>query len=401
MDLTEKLKRYTKAKPSSALSPPEDEPRESTAFDPAALGLEPITTEHGIVYRAEHRTPAGAIGEIPDCAALFRLNGLAAFDISSALFLDLETTSLSIAAGSLPFLTGIGYFDGDDFITEQIFLSSPADEPAALEYLLQFITRASGLITFNGATFDVPLVKNRYRVNRVWGYPVSIPHADLIVPARRIFKKAFDSVSLQSLERNLLGMERTDDIPGWLIPDVYFTLQRGGGAERVPAVLEHNRIDIVTMPRLLATFARLFDALSRGDFAVLEQDWLMSVARHLYRADTDLFLALADFLGDAVIADDSVFVRYSIALKRADDWDKAAHYWHQRGSVFSLTELAKYYEHIVKDIPGARSATEQALALARAGIYSPGNEPLKTPTRWIEALEYRLTRLTGKKEKMG
>ena len=398
MDIKSRLQLYTKSKP---------EPKaESTAFDPASIGCEAIDTGFGRVIRRESRFgfDTDYFGNRFDAAPLeplLRLNKLTDAKLDELLFFDLETTSLSIAAGSYPFVCGIGYTDGDSFITEQLFLESPAYEAAMLRYLLPFFVKSRAVVTFNGASFDMPIIKNRYMINRVYGFPLDIPVIDLLVPARRVFRNVYDSVSLQSMEKNLLGFERVGDIPGFEIPDIYFSFQKTGDISRIADVIEHNRIDIVTMLFILSSLAEIFAAIDQKNFDSISRDSLFNVARHLYNADVTLFLELAGFLGPDIEEDTNVFEKFSIVLKREQEWEKALGFWESSRSLFSLREMAIYYEHRVKDFSKAAQCCAEATLLLEEGRFNAQGDPVRNPDRWREDFAKRGERLRKKSADSG
>jgi uncharacterized protein YprB with RNaseH-like and TPR domain len=393
VDIKSRLQLYTK---------PQKEPkRESAVFDPASIGCEAVETGFGRVIRMKNRFSFDAdyFGNRFAAAPLeplLRLNRLTDAMLDELLFFDLETTSLSIAAGSYPFVCGIGFIDGDSFVTEQLFLESPAYEGAMLRYLLPFFTKSRAVVTFNGASFDMPMIKNRYMINRVYGFPLDIPVIDLLVPARRVFRNVYDSVSLQSMEKNILGFERVGDIPGFEIPDVYFSFQKTGDASRIADVIEHNRLDIITMLFLLSSLAKIFAAIDRKDFDTISRDSLFNLARHLYNADVSLFLELAGFLGPDIEEDTSVFEKFSIVLKREQEWERALACWESCRSLFSLREMAIYYEHRVRDFDKAARCCAEAGTLLEAGKFNAQGAPIRNQDRWREDFAKREARLLKK-----
>lgn len=358
-----------------------------------------IETSHGPVWRFESRYSfykrryVDIDSDRMDLAPFLRINGFEeTISVNDLLFLDLETTSLSIAAGNYPFVCGIGYVDDEDFIVEQLFMESYADEPAMLHYLLDFFKKAKALVTYNGKTFDVPLVKNRYMINRIYGYPVDLPVIDLIIPSRRLFKSLFENCQLQTLEKEVLGFVREDDVPGWMVPEIFFTYQKDGNPERIPGVIEHNMYDIFSMHVLIVILAEVFQSIDRSDFERFEESSLYSLGRYLYKVNISTFLDLAEFLGDRIINDEGVFEKFSIILKRKQEWKEVITFWERSGSVFSLVELAKFYEHKEKDFEKAYGYTERAIAEEEKESGSSDLAENKTMNRLI----YRKERLERK-----
>jgi hypothetical protein len=281
-------------------------------------------------------------------------------------------------------------------IVEQIFIEDISREKNYLDYLLPFFANAKAVATFNGASYDVPLIKNRYMLNRVYGFPMKIPVIDILIPVRRIFKKLYESLSLGSLEKNILGFEREDDIPGFLIPDVYFSFQRSGETDRIAAVAEHNAVDIVSMIRVFSIVSSIYESASNRDFSMIDTDHMKNLASSLFAKDIDLFLDMADFLGDSILDDENLFQKFSIALKRENDYEKAVEYWKSNMTLFSLNELAKYEEHKTSNYVKALEYSETAMTLIEKNVYSENGGEIKNAARWKENFEKRIKRLKGK-----
>jgi uncharacterized protein YprB with RNaseH-like and TPR domain len=182
-------------------------------------------------------------------------------------FLDTETTGLSGLTGTYAFLVGLGYFRIEwssaqprparaCFVCEQFFMEDYPSEPALLEALAERLRSFDLLVTFNGARYDVPLLEARATLNRM-RLPLGRPHLDLLWPARRIWRRRLSSCALSSLERHVLGVRRSHDIPGADIPAIYFDYLRGLGRERLAPVFDHNVQDIVSLGALLLLLREL------------------------------------------------------------------------------------------------------------------------------------------------
>ena len=189
------------------------------------------------------------------------------------LFFDLETTGLSGGAGTLAFLVGCGYFDADGFHTRQFFLSGYEAERELLDALTALAGRFNGLVTFNGRTFDVPLIETRYLFHRLESPFADLPHFDMLHPARKLWRRRGiaqashrerwsgnrpgenASCALGALEEAILGVQRFDDVPGFEIPSRYFNYLRTGDLAPLAAVFEHNRLDLLSLAALTAIAA--------------------------------------------------------------------------------------------------------------------------------------------------
>lgn len=400
MDISSKLGLYAKQQ-----KPVHDTPREtgSPTSASADFPFDEIMTDEGPVFRREYRRNIHEllVPESPsDFTPLFNHLKLSPVQPEELLFFDTETTSLSTGTGNYAFLCGIGYLDGSDFITEQLFLKSYDLEKAMLGYMNEFFARSKMLVVYNGKSFDIPLIKNRYRLNRVYGFPVGIAVCDLITPSRRVFKSLFEDCSLQSLERNVLGVHRIDDMPGWMMPDIFFDYQKNGNCDKLQGAALHNRLDIEHLFSLMSVLSGIFDSLEFRRFDRIERAPLANLAPYLYKINPALFLDLVDYMGPALLENESVFQKYSITLKRADEWDKAVVFWQKSRSLFSLSELAKYFEHKKTSPREAETVCEEALALIEKDLYTPGGEKLddRRKTYYLEQFQKRLERLAKKSE---
>jgi uncharacterized protein YprB with RNaseH-like and TPR domain len=174
---------------------------------------------------------------------------------SRLLFLDTETTGLSHGAGTFAFVIGLATLAPDAVVSTRLFVPEPADEPLAFRVLLGFLARHPYLVTFNGKSFDLHILRNRLLLHYPWRHeqldPRLVPHLDLLHLARRLWKHRLLRVTLQDVERGILGLERHDDVAGSLIPAIYFDFLHRGELDGVVAVLEHNLKDVLSMVALL------------------------------------------------------------------------------------------------------------------------------------------------------
>jgi len=175
------------------------------------------------------------------------------------VFFDLETTGLSGGAGTMPFLAGCGWFEDGAFRVRQFFLSAPAGERAMLEALARTFDDATLLVTFNGRSFDVPLMEMRWAFHRTAAATDDLPHFDMLPSARRLWSRRElrdtpdrASCTLTSLERAVLGFHRVNDVPGFEIPTRYFQFLRSGDAAVIDGVLEHNRFDLLSLAAVMS-----------------------------------------------------------------------------------------------------------------------------------------------------
>jgi len=232
-------------------------------------------TEHGALHLIdEYLEPRHHHGRAPIAEALRvsteRLAQLALdpalehVDFERALFFDTETTGLAGGTGTVPFLIGIAWFEDESFRIQQLFLPDLGREAPMLHWLRERVARSSCVVSFNGKTFDWPLLRNRFVMNRVKA-PVLPPHLDLLHCARRILRSRLKSVRLVELERKVLGMYREDDVSGALIPQLYFDYLDGGDISPMAKVIEHNANDLIALAALVAKLVNHFDEVHGGD----------------------------------------------------------------------------------------------------------------------------------------
>lgn len=171
------------------------------------------------------------------------------------LFLDVETTGLAGGAGTVVFLTGIAEFEAERLVLEQVFLRSFAEEGAALQHIAGRLAGAEQLVTFVGKTFDRHRLAARFGVQRIEHRILTLPHQDLYYVARRALRGTIPNTRLRTVERVLLGLERADDLPGSEAPAAFLSWLRDGTGP-VDRVLEHNRLDVLSLVALLGCFSK-------------------------------------------------------------------------------------------------------------------------------------------------
>jgi uncharacterized protein len=285
------------------------------------------------------------------------------------VFVDTETTGLAGGTGTYAFLVGVGYAEDDRFVVRQYFMRDLDEEPALLTALTPVLERATALVTFNGGGFDMPLLETRFILSRrPWRDDVA--HVDLLRPARRVWRAFLEDCRLETLEREVLGVERGDDVPGALIPTLYFDFLRRRNPARLGPVFSHNRADVLSLVALLAWFGR---ALA-GDGASLTADQLAGLGRLLEPADTERSAAYYRAALSAGLGGyEGLRVQLQLAAweKRRARWDSARTLWEAAAAsgIFDLRpweELAKFHEHRRRDVPAALGVVGRALDAAAA-----------------------------------
>lgn len=171
-------------------------------------------------------------------------------DRDSIVFLDTETTGMQGGAGMVPFLVGLGYFEGDDFHMVQYFIRDFDEEPSMLHALEKLLQRFRLVVTYNGSTFDIPLLETRFTLARFENPFAHMAHLDLLMGARRLWRNGHGSCRLVALEKGIVSFLRGPDVPGAAIPRVYFDFVNHGASPQMPGVFTHNVYDVLSLAAL-------------------------------------------------------------------------------------------------------------------------------------------------------
>jgi uncharacterized protein YprB with RNaseH-like and TPR domain len=339
---------------------------------------------------------AGKLHAAIDDAPLFA-NGRSAR--TPLVFFDLETTGLSGGAGTHAFLVGCGWFDEDRFVTRQFVMTQYADERPMLQTVARELARAGAIVSFNGKSFDAPVLETRYLFHRLAWFGADMPHIDVLHPARQFWKR--EECSLVALEQQLIGHRRVSDVPGFEIPARYFQFVRSGNAGPLAPVLQHNRLDLLS---LAALTARLLDVTRRGPHAARDSREALALGRVYARAGfddraCDAYRRAVALCRAPATAFDAAKIDALRALaltwRRLRRFDEATTHWEAllaiRGcpapiAVEATEALAIHHEHRLRDLVAARAFALQSLETARRGI---------RPS-WTEAVKHRLGRLEKK-----
>ncbi len=276
------------------------------------------------------------------------------------LFLDLETTGLGFGAGTYGFQMGIGRFAEYGFQVVQFFLKGPDAEPDLYRQFSQFISKESILVTFNGKSYDVPLLESRFRIFRLDNFLENLTHFDLLHSSRALWKSHIGSCTLQRLEQQVLKQKRDHvrDIPGSQIPKAYFEYLRHRNAGEMVRVMHHNRQDICSLVQLLDLQMK-FSGLKLDEGMPVDIPefirWLvrkqqLDLARSILEKVTHEGYGLTDLEKLAVCARKLRLYKKSLKF-----WNTAA----SMGSASAGIAAAEILEKQFKDIP---SALERAVA---------------------------------------
>lgn len=307
------------------------------------------------------------------------------------LYLDTETTGLMGGTGTLPFLTGMAWFEDESLTVEQILLRTPADEPAMLHHFAARLAKASAIVTYNGKSFDWPLLRNRFVLNRMVPPPDPL-HLDLLHAARRVFKRRLGEVRLTTIERALLGFRREYDVDGHEIPALYWSMIRSADGSMLTPVIEHNLNDLVALAGVLATLSDRFENLRPED----DPSDHLGLANVAARADDpDRARAFAHAAatggGEHAVTTAALVLAARLAQKRQDDLEALRLY---REALVAASPpdapavhlaLAKLYE---------RGLADPTTALVHAAHTAPA-EGAEKQARRVERLAARVERLRG------
>jgi uncharacterized protein YprB with RNaseH-like and TPR domain len=300
-------------------------------------------------------------------------------DEQRLLFIDVETTGLAGGAGTYAFLVGCAWFDGPTFRVRQFFLPSYSAEPAVLDGLSEVAQNTAAVVSFNGKSFDLPLIETRYLYHRMRTPFDGVPHVDMLHPARRLWRPAEEGTGpapgcrLGVLERTLCGVSREGDVPGFEIPARYFAYVRNGDPRPLEPVLEHNRLDLVSLALLTARASQLLEegpagartareALGLG--RLYERAASYDLACEAYRRSTELpcdEIAHADALRSLAV----LCRRLRRFAEAAAAWRRALDLRHCPPPIVrEATEaLAIHHEHRIRDLRAARQFALQSLRL--------------------------------------
>lgn len=285
------------------------------------------------------------------------------WDISKLLFLDTETTGLSGGAGTLAFEIGVGYIQGHYMVIRQYVMRDYSEEAAMLHDLANLIGGFDTLVTFNGKTFDIPLLESRMIMQRIRPMLSELPHFDLLHACRRVYKLRLKRCNLATLEEAVLGQGRKEDLPGALVPQRYFDYLKTKEFALLDDVLDHNRQDVQSLASLTGHLCSVFRSPQQLAYA----EDIFSVGRTLERGG-DVYRARKCYriLGHSSMSS-KAHMHLAASFKRERNWEEAVSSWNDmiaraEGGVLPYIEAAKYYEHVMRDIPRALSYANAALA---------------------------------------
>lgn len=370
------------ASPHTPVTPAAERPKPERLYVEEWLSGEEVQTAAGVHYQTfrfweRHRRHGSmdisTLAELPEDL----LDEVSEQTVPAAhplrwVYLDTETTGLAGGSGTYAFLIGIGYATEQGFRVKQYFLREPGEESSALEALQRDLEPFDVMVTYNGKAFDQPLLETRFRMSRMRPPFERMAHLDLLYGARRLWKLRLDSCRLMELETQILGVERDGDVPGELIPYLYFDYLRKGEIERLVPVFHHNAIDILTLACLTAIVPHAFK--DPASARLVHGAEMVGIARWMRKAER--WDDALNWMREAItrrLKDDLLFrTMWDIAqLERKLGRENGALAMYTELAqcrnphrVAALEELAKYYEHRERNFTLALEFTREALRLA-------------------------------------
>ncbi|MFC4809513.1 ribonuclease H-like domain-containing protein [Paenibacillus sp. GCM10023250] len=362
-------------------------------------------------YPLSHRHGTHRLDEwlgVQEAMSAFDAGAGGTYAYRNALFLDLETTGLGVGAGNVPFMVGLAYVQDDAFVVEQMLIRHPAEERAMIGYLSAMLPTFTHLVTYNGRTFDWPVLHNRFILHGYRAFKWEPVHIDLLHPSRSVWRNTLVSCKLSRVEEERLGISRGDDVPGSLAPAIYVQYLADGDPEPLQGVFAHNETDMLSLAALAIRFGHF---LAGGVGTRVE---VPAEAEELLR--TGLWL---ERMGKAELAE-PLYARFaehprpsyrSLCLlaerdKKCGNWTRAVVLWQKAVRMSGEAvlpdyeahiELAMYYEHRTKEFGRALLLAEQALELAagrRAGPRARGRRQGE-----LDLIRKRIDRLRLKRSK--
>ena len=400
-DLTELTRIIRRIEAKSRIRPPAGAPRSLEGLLDGAVEenergrLLVVRRRFPVDHRHGDQSLLAARDAAPRALSLLARAGADLAEGGRLLYLDTETTGLAGGTGTYAFLVGVGFFDGDHFEVRQLFMRDLDEEPALLTALEEIFQGFDGFVTYNGSGFDLPLLETRFVLGRR-RFPGTVFHVDLLGPARRLWSDRLADCRLGTVEQHALRFTRDDDMPGALIPTVYFEYLRRKRPDELPRVFEHNRHDILSLAALTGWVA---DAVVRAPVPDFEPEALAGLGRLLELSEPERSLACYRMALDSGLPTpfrERLLLRLAQGEKRRARWDEARALWEAaaRGprdfDPRPWEEIAKVHEHRRRDLPAARRVVEEALELARRH---------RASERVLSAFEHRLERLARRLER--
>jgi len=314
-------------------------------------------------------------------------------DPQRVLYLDTETTGLASGAGTVAFLVGVGFLTDAGFTVRQFLMRDYSQEGQLLKQLTALLPGFDMLVTFNGRSFDVPLIQSRLIMNRQSSACFDLPHLDLLHLARRTFKLRMKRCRLADVEAEIFHEPRKDDLPGSMVPQRYFDYLKTGDFRLLEDILSHNAQDIASLCRLLGHLSHMYAQPEQQTFS--EDIFSMGLALEK-RRETERACKCYRLASQGKLAA-SCQMRLGVISRRCKDYKSSLEHFKAMAKsdptdVTPWVEMAKIYEHRLRDIDSAVNCTRRAILLLA--------EPRLSTNPSVQSrqneLQYRYMRLTRK-----
>lgn len=357
------------ARPPAAAALPLERPtrRES----PLSALIPPVETRAGPLHVVETRSAAPSLPPAATLGVLGLDDAFSGLDVSRVLFLDTETTGLSGGAGTLPFLVGLGFFEGGRLVVEQLHLSGPGAERPVLARLCERVEAASALVSFNGRSFDWPLLRTRFVMNRLPLPPPRV-HLDLLHATRRVLRHWQRETRLATVEAAVLGVHRVGDLDGAQVPAAWFDYLRTGRVATLGRVLSHNLQDLRSTVALLSWLGEAWEGRAVPPEVSLGLGELAERARFAFKAEQFLQQAVTSAVVDvrarALVALGRVFRRRGALHLAASVWEQALPLCEDAAPLHLA--LARLYEHRLRDALRAEAHALRSRPVEEAVVHA-------------------------------
>lgn len=320
--------------------------------------------------------------------------------LEDIVFIDTETTGLSGGTGTMVFLIGLGYFSLDGFFVDQYFLDDPSNELSFINMISSQIDKYKLIVSFNGSAFDLPLLRTRFVLNRLNHSFDQKFHLDLLHLSRKIWKLRLSSLRLKDIENDILNFCREgEEVPGWMVPQIYFDFIHTRDARPLSGIFYHNRMDVLSLAIIFYHLSNLINNPIKENCSQKED--LFSIARIFEKVG---YLEESTFLFRSALEDGlpttlPARFLFQIGKKRKmhHDIEMAFEFWKQsfqRGNYEAAIEISKYYEHYLKDFGKARYWCQSSLEL-----FDNNQEYQFQSKEERDKIIYRLKRIEQKLEK--
>jgi len=358
----------------------------------------------GEYFYAEHQYPSNYIhGSIPfdqffpPYSVYSTPESESSFELKQCIFLDTETTGLSTSGGSFAFMVGIGWFEENHFALRQYFLISPDQEEAMLLDLENQLAMHQNIVTYNGISFDIPILKSRFKYHRIPTTFVNKKQIDLLKYARMLFRYQFDNRSLKNIESKVLNFTRTEEeIPGYMAPVIYQDYLKTGEIQEIIGVFYHNEMDVISLAALLKIINEISHEAD-SHFSTYET-LHYSLARQFERNRE--YSKAIDYYSKALnqpkLPDSlrcTCYLCMASIYKKTNQIEKAMIFWEyasELGSIESLIEIAKIFEHKIRNYELALDYCKKAILFLENDVNSMKRAVLENQ------IDYRIERLKAK-----